>query len=167
MERVRVEEFEEFLCKYCGRVNLVFLQGFSLNILSVSSLHFVGIRGIYTRVRMECEESGFSKQSWLATQPCDLTESQVQAASKQNCQTGLFVLQCSSWCDCSSSLHASLVCIIQWLASREFQSRVPATLHKLEHFFTLSLHDSHLNTRLLIAKLQANLAWNKANKMVN
>ena len=25
MERVRVEEFEESLCKDCGRVNLVFL----------------------------------------------------------------------------------------------------------------------------------------------
>ena len=33
----------------------------SLKILSRNSLHFVGIRGIYTRVRMEYEESGFSK----------------------------------------------------------------------------------------------------------
>ena len=36
------------------------------------------------------------------------------------------------------------------------QSRVFASLHNLEHFFTLShslsLHDSHLNTVLLIAK---------------
>ena len=51
------------------------------------------------------------------------------------------------------------------------QPRVSASLHDLEHFFTLShslpLHDSHLNTRLLIAKIQANLAWNKANKMVD
>ena len=56
-------------------------------------------------------------------------------------------------------------------ATREVQSRVPATLHKLEHFFTLShtlpLHDSHINTRLLIAKIQANLAQNKANKIVD
>ena len=51
------------------------------------------------------------------------------------------------------------------------QLRVSASLHNLEHFFTLShslpLHDSHLNTRLLIAKIQANLARNKANKMVD
>ena len=60
MERKRVEEFEE--------------SGFSLKIISGSSLFFVGIRGIYTRVRMECEELGFSKQSWLATWPHDLTE---------------------------------------------------------------------------------------------
>ena len=50
------------------------------------------------------------------------------------------------------------------------QPRVSLSLHN-EHFVTLShslpLHDSHLNTRLLIAKIQANLAWNKANKMVD
>ena len=44
-------------------------------------------------------------------------------------------------------------------------------LHTLEHFFTLShslpLQESHLNAGLLIAEIQANLAWNKANKMVN
>ena len=54
---------------------------FSLKILSESSLHFVGIRGIYTSVCMECEELVFPKQSGLATWPCDLTESRVQAAS--------------------------------------------------------------------------------------
>ena len=56
-------------------------------------------------------------------------------------------------------------------ATREVQSQVPTILHKLEHFFTLShtlsLHDSHLNMGLLIAKIQANLARNKANKMVD
>ena len=56
-------------------------------------------------------------------------------------------------------------------ATREIQSRVPTTLHNLVHFLTLShtlpLHDSHLNTGLLIAKIQANLTWNRANKMVD
>ena len=46
-------------------------------------------------------------------------------------------------------------------ATYEIQPRVPASLHKLGQFFTLShtlsLHDSHLNTGLLIAKIQANL----------
>ena len=59
MEMVRVEEFEESLCKDCEGVNLVFLQGFSLKILSGSSLHFVSIKGIYTGVRKEWEESFF------------------------------------------------------------------------------------------------------------
>ena len=56
-------------------------------------------------------------------------------------------------------------------ATREIQLRVPASLHNLEHFFTLShtlpLHDSHLNTGLLITKIQENLTRNKANKMVD
>ena len=51
------------------------------------------------------------------------------------------------------------------------QPRVSAFLHNLEHFFILShllrLHDSHINIGLLIAKIQANLAQNKANKMVD
>ena len=52
-----------------------------------------------------------------------------------------------------------------------YQLWVLSTLHKFEHFFALSytlpLHDPYLNTGLLIAKLQANLAQNKANKMVD
>ena len=51
------------------------------------------------------------------------------------------------------------------------QPRVSISLHNLEYFFTLShtlpLRESHLNTWLLIAKIQANLARNKANKMVD
>ena len=44
MERKKVEEFEESLCEDCGWINLVFLQDFSLKILSGSSLNIVGIR---------------------------------------------------------------------------------------------------------------------------
>ena len=40
-----------------------------------------------------------------------------------------------------------------------------AILHTLSH--TLLLHDSHLNTGFLIVKIQANLARNKTNKMVD
>ena len=47
----------------------------------------------------------------------------------------------------------------------------PCRMHTSELFFTLShtlpLHDSHLNTGFLNAELQANLAQNKANKMVD
>ena len=60
---------------------------------------------------------------------------------------------------------------LQPRATREIQLQVPTSLHKLEQFFTLSptlpLHDSHLNTGLLIAKIQVNLARNKSNKMVD
>ena len=56
-------------------------------------------------------------------------------------------------------------------ATRGIQPRVPASLHSLELFLTLShtlpLYDSYLNTGLLIAKLEENLAGYKANKMVD
>ena len=55
--------------------------------------------------------------------------------------------------------------------THEIQSRVFVFLHTLEHFNTLShslpLQQSHLNTRLLNAEIQANLTRNKANKMVD
>ena len=60
---------------------------------------------------------------------------------------------------------------LQPRATSEIQPGVSTSLHNLEQFFTLShtlpLHDSHLNIGLLIAKIQANLARNKANKMVD
>ena len=62
---------------------------------------------------------------------------------------------------CFTRVHCLVAC----------QSRVPTSLHILEYFFTvshtLSLHNSHLNIRLLSVKIQANLAQNKANKMVD
>ena len=77
--------------------------------------------------------------------------------------TTLQLLTCLARVQHSSSL--------QLQATREIQSRVPTSLHNLEQFFTLShtlpLHDYHLNIGLLIAKIQANFAQNKANKMVD
>ena len=72
-----------------------------------------------------------------------------------------------------------LACLayVQLLATYSHESPVKSSreslffLHTLEHFFTLShslpLQKSHLNTGLLIAEIQANLARNKANKMVD
>ena len=88
----------------------------------------------------------------------------------------LYFLSCSAPAGITLQLLACLA-RVQLLAAckpritREIQSRVPVSLHNLEHFFTLShtlpLHDSHLNIGLLIAKIQANLARNKANKIVD
>ena len=64
-----------------GDESILFFSRVSLLKFSLEAfLSFVGIRGIYTRVRMECEESGFSKQGWLMAWPCGLTESRVPAA---------------------------------------------------------------------------------------
>ena len=70
---------------------------------------------------------------------------------------------------CFTRVHLLAACKPR--ATQEIQLRVPTSLHSLKHFFTLShtlpLHDSYLNTGLLIAKLQANLVRNKTNKMVD
>ena len=74
-----------------------------------------------------------------------------------------------SFSACFTRVHLLAACKPR--ATREIQLQVLASLHNFEHFFTLShtlpLHDSHLNTKLLIAKIQTNLTRNKANKMVD
>ena len=79
-------------------------------------------------------------------------------------------------CSATPGMTVQLLCMLHSCASfgglqAAIQPRVPTSLHSLKHFFTLShtlpLHDSHLKTGLIIAKLQANLARNKANKIVN
>ena len=79
-------------------------------------------------------------------------------------------------CNAIVNMTVHLLCMFHSCASSgSLQAvshpRFPASLHSFEHFFTLShtlsLHDSHVNTGLLIAKLQANLIQNKANKMVD
>ena len=95
---------------------------------------------------------------------------------RANGLASLGLLSCSAIADVTLQLlsclaHVQPLAACKPRATHEIQSRVPASLHNLEHFFTLShtllLHDSHLNTRLLIAKIQSNLARNKANKMVD
>ena len=86
------------------------------------------------------------------------------------------ILSCSALVGMMLQLLACLACE-QFLAACSRESPVRFSheslffLHTLEHFFTLShslpLQESHLNTRLLIAEIQVNLAWNKANKMVD
>ena len=65
------------------------------------------------------------------------------------------------------SVRVQLLATCKPRASREIQPRVPASLHSLEYFFTLShtlfLYDSHLNTGFLNAVLQPNFSWNKTN----
>ena len=79
-------------------------------------------------------------------------------------------------CSAIAGMKVQLLCMLHSCASSDglqaaSHLRVPASLHNLEHFFTLShtlpLHKSHLNTGLLIAKLQVNLTRNKTNKMVD
>ena len=67
--------------------------------------------------------------------------------------------------------HAWHVCSFWRLVAARSSRESLFFLHTIEHFFTLShslpLQESHLNTGLLITEIQANLARNKANKMVD
>ena len=95
---------------------------------------------------------------------------------RANGLASLGLLSCSATAGATLQLLACLARVhhsggLQPRAIHEIQSRVPVSLHNLEQFFTLfhtiPLNDSHLNTGLLIAKIQENLARNKANKMVD
>ena len=83
-------------------------------------------------------------------------------------------------CSATAGMTLQLPCMLHTCANfggllvashPRVQPQVSASLHNLEHFFTLShslpLHESLLNTGLLITKIQENLARNKANKMVD
>ena len=60
--------------------SILFFSRVSLSKFSLEALFLSWVkRGIYTRVRTECEESGFSKQGWLMAWPHGLIESQVLA----------------------------------------------------------------------------------------
>ena len=84
---------------------------------------------------------------------------------------GLASLGLLSYSETAGATLQLSACLARVHHSGGFQPQVSTFLHTLKQFFTLShtllLHDSHLNTESLIAKIQANLARNKANKMVD
>ena len=106
-----------------------------------------------------------SRLDWVASSSCKLTEWPVWIF----CPVVLQLARRFSFSACFTRVHLLATCKPR--ATYEIQPQVLTSLHSLEHFFTLSytlpLHDSHLNIWLLIAKLQANLAQNKAKKMVD
>ena len=102
-----------------------------------------------------------SRLNWVASPSCELTEWPIWTFCP-------VVLQLA-WRFSFTRVHLLVACKPR--ATHEIQPWVLVSLHSLNHFFrlpyALPLHDSHLNIGLLIAKLQANLAWNKANKIVD
>ena len=100
---------------------------------------------------------------WVASPSCKLTE-------RSDWTFCSVVLQLSWYFSFSACLaRVQLLAACKPRATHKIQSQVLVTLHKLEHTLshTLPLHDSYLNTRLLITKIQTNLIRNKANKMVD
>ena len=131
----------------------------------------MGIRVyIYSRVRRNVKSQFFpNRVVWRL----DLTTGLSREFKPQaNGLASLRLLSCSA----TAGMTLQLPCMLHTCANFyglpvASHSRVSTSLHNFEHFFTLShllpLHDSHLNTELLIAKIQENLARNKANKMVD
>ena len=104
------------------------------------------------------------------------TELSREFKLRANCLANLGLLSCST----TAGVTLQLPCMLYTCASfgdlpttshlRDLVTS-PYRMHTSKLFFTLShilpLHDSHQNTGFLNAKLQANLARNKANKMVD
>ena len=151
---------------------------FSLGFFSQNSLlklsTFRGYKGIYSRVREEYEKSFFCKTGhssdsvlrvgWVASLSLELT-------TKLDCNFCSVVLLLS-WP--FNFLHVSHVWHFGELPvtshSRDLVAR-NLQMHTRLNFFTLShiqpLHNFHLNTGYLNAKIQANLARNKSNTWLN
>ena len=142
----------------------VFLLKFSLEV-SI----FCGYKGIYTMKNQFFHNRvdwRFGLATWLSR----------ESKPRTNWMARLDFLSCSA----TTGMTVQLLCMLHSCASSGGLQAAshpwdlaasPASVHNFEHFFTLShtlpLHDSHLNIGLLIAKLQANLARNKTNKMVD
>ena len=152
---------------------------FSLRFLSQNSLwklylnhgyegiYIVGWEGMWNVIFCQTGCSGglTSRLDWVASSSREQT-----AWSAWN-----FCPIVNSWRDASASGMLG-TCESIWQLAAASHPRNPAAspcffthtwaiLHTLSH--TLPLHDFHLNTGFLIAKIQANLARNKANKMIN
>ena len=133
-------------------VKRVFILGWEWNVKSQVFQNRAGLRlGLVVWLRCEFQPWG----NWMANCP---------------------ILFCSAPASVTLQLLACLA-REQFLVACRRKSHARSSrkslffLHTLKHFFTLShslpLPESHLNTGLLIAEIQANLERNKANKMVD
>ena len=148
-------------------------------------LFIKGTRAWYTRV-LCCMLLEFTKFEYHIiffnctnpTQQCHSgkTNEECEFQPRDSWMASCPILLCSAPASMTLQLLACLA-RVQLLAAGSRESLVRSSreslffLPTLEHFFTLShslpLQESHLNTGLLISEIQANLAWNKANKMVD
>ena len=146
---------------------------FSLGFLSQNSLwklsqnhgykgiYIVGWKGMWkvSFSQTRCSGDLTSRLGWVASSSCEQMAWPAWDFYPVVQQLGQLFSFWHAWHECN------ILAACKLRATHEIQPRVPVSLHNLEQFFTLShtlpLHDSHLNTRLLIAKIQANLARNK------
>ena len=148
----------------------VFLSKFSLEALFISWVKGVFILGWEWNVKSQVFQNKavlrLGLAAWL----------RCEFQPRGNWTTSCPILFCSAPAGVTLYLLACLA-REQFLAACNRESPARSSheslffLHTLKHFFTLShslpLQESHLNTGLLISEIQANLARNKANKMVD
>ena len=154
---------------------ILFFSRVSLSKFSLEALYISWVWGsIYSRVRRNVKSQFFlNRVVWRLGLVTGLSR---EFKPRANGLTSLGLLSCSA----TIGMTFQLLCMLHTCANfgglpvvshLRVQPRVSTSLHNLEHFFTLShsllLHESHLNTELLIAKIQANLARNKINKMID
>ena len=147
---------------------------FSLKILSGIFLHFVGIRGIYTCVRMKCEKSVFQNRAgwWLGLATWLSHEFKPQAnwmaslnSLSYNATTGMTVQLLCMLHSCASSGGLPVVSHPRDpVVSPCFSAPSWAFLHTLSH--TTLIWFSH-KYRVSKCWIISKLARNKANKMVD
>ena len=152
---------------------------FSLGFLSQNSLRKLSIFRGY-KGYLYWSEKGMQRVCFSITEWTNDLASRLDWVASPSCKPTKWpnwtfcpvVLQLAwqfSFFACFTCVHLLTACKL-W-ATREIQPRVLTSMHSFEHFFTLShtlpLQDSHLNTGLLIVKLQANLGRNKTNRMVD
>ena len=143
---------------------------FSLGFLSQNSLWklstFCGYKGIYSSVCKECKKSVFIQTGHSGD---SVTRVERVASLSRELTTWLdyTFLSCSALAVVTLQLSACFTRVPFWrLASHKIQSRgsfVCTHLKFSSHSHIQPLYNSHLNTRYLIAKIQANLTQNKAN----
>ena len=158
-----------------GDESILFFFRVSLSKFSLEALFLSWVKGIFilgwewnmkSQVFQNRAGSLLGLTAWLSR------EFQLRGNWTTNCP----ILSCSAPVDMTLQFLACLA-REQLLAACNHESPTRSNreslffLHTLEHFFTLShslpLQEFHLNTGLLIAEIQANLAWNKTNKMVD
>ena len=158
-----------------GDESILFFSRISLSKLSQEALFLSWVKGVFIlgwewNVKSQVFQNRAGSRLGLATWVS--CEFQLRGNWTASCP----ILSCSAPAGVMLQLLACLA-HEQLLAAYSHESPARSSreslffLHTLEHFFTLShslpLQESHLNTRLLIAEIQANLAWNKTNKMVD
>ena len=154
-----------------GDESILFFSRVSLSKFSLEAFSLSWVEGVFIlEWEWNVKSQVFSKQGWLAAWLS--REFQPRGNLMANCS----ILSCSAPVGVTLQLLACLA-HEQLLAACNHESPARSSheslffLYTLEYFFTLShslpLQESHLNTGLLIAEIQANLAQNKANKMVD